>query len=246
MEKKPRKNNPIAKRMPAPKADKSDIAHKFGKIVVIFAEAGITIGTGVPTLGLGQKIYDMIQPPVQKRILQFLKQIDSDIDRLNLEIKALSENKLFLTALVQGVQIAMRNHQPEKLDNLRTAVLNTAVPHYIEDDLALMFLHLIDIFGVWHMRVLNHVKSGIQSIYMDYTLQDERAEMYIITNQLKDKFPGDQFDAEFIVQVFKELSDHGLAHVKEVTQTDEGEMPIKATITNLGEKFLDFVTTVRL
>jgi hypothetical protein len=246
MKKKPRKDNPIARRIRAPKANKWDMAHKFGKIAVIFAEAGITIGTGVPTLGLGEKTYDMIQAPVQKRILQFLKQVDLDIDRLNLEVKALSGNDLFLTALVQGLQIAMRNHQPEKLDALRTAVLNSAIPHYIEDDLALMFLHLIDIFGVWHMRVLNHVKSGIQSVYMDYSLQDERAEMYIITNQLKDKFPGDSFDAEFLVQVFKELSDHGLAQVKEVTQTDEGEMPVKATITNLGEKFLDFITTVRL
>ena len=51
-------------------------------------------------------------------------------------------------------QAAIRNHQAEKREALRNAVLNVAIGKAPEDDLQLMFLNLVDSFTTWHLRIL--------------------------------------------------------------------------------------------
>jgi hypothetical protein len=81
-----------------------------------------------------------------------VKEHGKKIDKL--QPKNLVKNPNFITILIQATQIATRNHQEEKLEALRNAVLNSALETSIEEDMQLMFLNLIDSFTVYHMKIL--------------------------------------------------------------------------------------------
>ena len=56
---------------------------------------------------------------------------------------------------MQASQIALRNHQQAKLEALRNAVLNSALPNSPQEDEQMIFLRLIDQLTPWHLRVLS-------------------------------------------------------------------------------------------
>jgi hypothetical protein len=62
------------------------------------------------------------------------------------EFKAenLQRNENFLSAFMYAGEIAIRNHQREKLEALRNAVLNSVMPNAPIEDLQHMFLNFID------------------------------------------------------------------------------------------------------
>lgn len=68
--------------------------------------------------------------------------------------KNLANNDKFITILMQSSQIAIRNHQEEKLEALRNAVWKSALNISIEEDMQLMFLNFIDTFTVTHLKIL--------------------------------------------------------------------------------------------
>ena len=51
--------------------------------------------------------------------------------------------------------MATRNHEQEKIDALRNAVLNSALPHPPDDSLQQTFLAWVDRFTVWHLHSLS-------------------------------------------------------------------------------------------
>jgi hypothetical protein len=56
--------------------------------------------------------------------------------------------------VLQATSIALRNHQKEKLEALRNAVVNSVLPSSADDDIKLMFLDLVDELKVSHLRLL--------------------------------------------------------------------------------------------
>jgi len=71
-----------------------------------------------------------------------------------INIEQLQSNDEFIDTLLQATQIAFRNSREEKLKALRNAVINTALPQPLDQTLRQMFLSRIDIFTVWHLRLL--------------------------------------------------------------------------------------------
>jgi hypothetical protein len=65
----------------------------------------------------------------------------------------LAQDDVFVTVVMQTSQIALRNHQVEKLEALRNAVLNSVLST-IEEDEKFVFLRLIDQLTPLHLRTL--------------------------------------------------------------------------------------------
>lgn len=99
-----------------------------------------------------------ILPSISDRQNKWLIQISKDIQSINKGnenfLKDLTKNEKFTTILMQASQIAIRNHQDEKLEALRNAVLNSALNISIEEDMQLLFLNFIDTFTVSHLKIL--------------------------------------------------------------------------------------------
>ena len=134
-----------------PKAGAGNIAH-------IVAKAGLST---IPIIGgSAAEIFSaIIVPPLSKRrdewvesIANGLKAIEEKVDDFNIE--ALSQNEMFITTVMHASQAAIRNHQKEKLEALRNAVLNAALPNAPEEDIQLMFLNFVDSLTPWHLRIL--------------------------------------------------------------------------------------------
>src|SRR5206468_713468 len=77
-------------------------------------------------------------------------------------------NPRFTSTFIHATLIAMRTHQEEKLEALRNAVINSALPKAPEDDLQLMFLNLIDQFGEWHIRLLKFYSNPAKTVEQKY------------------------------------------------------------------------------
>jgi len=141
-------------------------------------------------------------------------------------------------------QAAIRNHQQEKLEALRNAVLNVASGNAPDEDLQLMFLNFIDTLTAWHLRILrffqdpsgygaargvgypNWSTGGLSSV-MEHTFSELRGQR------------------AFYDQIVNDLYSRGLmssdASGLHTTMTAAG-MFTKRT-TPMGEGFLAFVSS---
>ncbi|MTK13866.1 MAG: hypothetical protein F8N39_17925 [Clostridiaceae bacterium] len=104
-------------------------------------------------------INETIEPPVFRRFKSFLTSVSLDLIELqnrmdNFDLTELLDDENFITVIIQATQIAIRNHQKEKLEVLRNAVLNSALPINIENDMQLTFLSYIDTFTTVHIQLL--------------------------------------------------------------------------------------------
>lgn len=120
-----------------------------------FLEGGKAFIGIIPAGSLATYILDqIIKPPVQKRIKEWMDTVSVSLNEHISDIESLKDNQRFVTAFIQASQIASRNHQEDKLKALHNAVINSiASPSYAES-LQIHFLHLVDRFTEWHLKVL--------------------------------------------------------------------------------------------
>jgi hypothetical protein len=122
-----------------------------GKIVV----------SSIPVVGgpASELIGAIAAPIMNKRRDAWFETVGEMVEELGQRIHALEpeqlmQNDVFVTAVAHATQIALRTHQSEKLEALRNAVLNSALPGAPEDDLQLIFLNLVDTSTPTHLRIL--------------------------------------------------------------------------------------------
>src|SRR2546422_762130 len=60
---------------------------------------------------------------------------------------------------MKASQVALRNHQADKRQALKNAILNAALPNPPDDARQQMFLTWVDQFTVWHLRVLSLMRD---------------------------------------------------------------------------------------
>lgn len=73
----------------------------------------------------------------------------------NFKIENLSDNEIFITTVMHATQVAIRNHQREKLEALRNAVISSALGVHVDQDMQQMFLEFIDGLTPSPLRVLS-------------------------------------------------------------------------------------------
>lgn len=216
---------------------KRDHAYTSGKVAA--AAGGTVLGgmIGVPALGaVFSEFYSTIlKPPLTKRSAEFLISIEERL--LNLEreiggfrIQDLSQKPIFISGFMQAYQISLRNHQDEKLQALRNAVINMARPEFPEDDVYMMFINWIDAFTPWHVRILH---------FLDETENRVAGQMVeIVCN----RFPELTDERGFASQIIKELEDHGLIKDTGEIAFPDDHVTIPFYTTTMGKKFLRFIS----
>ena len=100
-----------------------------------------------------------LQPALDKRRVQFINSLANRVEELQgtfqeLHWENLKDNPAFVTAATHATLIALVNHQQEKLDALRNAAINSALPDAPGDTLQSVFLRLVDELTPWHLEIL--------------------------------------------------------------------------------------------
>jgi hypothetical protein len=101
----------------------------------------------------------VIGPPLERRKEEWMNQVADGLKGLenrlqNFRVENLIGNERFITIVLNASQAAIRNHQQEKREALRNAVLNVAVGSKLTEDQEAIFMHLIDRYTQWHLRIL--------------------------------------------------------------------------------------------
>ena len=120
-----------------PKRKTADILHTIAK-------------AGLSCIPSASDLFSLIvTPSLEKRrdkwivsIAVALMELDAKFD--GFKVENICENDLFLSTVMQATQAAIRNHQKDKLEALKNAVLNAALPKAPKEDLQLA--------GLYHIR----------------------------------------------------------------------------------------------
>ena len=191
----------------------------------------------------GELLTLIISPPLAKRMDTFLEGLAKDIADLQNKVERLQpenlvNNELFITATVQATQIAIRNHQTEKLDALRNGVINTAILTEPKEDMVQTFLAYIDTITVSHIRVLKYFYDP-RLWGAEHKVNWPDWSSGGVLTPLKQAMP--ELDEDFAKQIIKDLQARGLLadFAPNGMLTDSGMFARRTT--TMGNDFLEFI-----
>lgn len=228
-----------------PSATKGDAAYTLTK-------AGIS---AIPVIGgpVAEILSAVIAPPLSHRRDEYIRSLAEGLELLQekvegFKIENLSTNESFVTTVLQATQVAIRNHQKEKLDALRNAVLNAALGIDIDEDIQCMYLNFIDELMPWHLRLLKFLddpKEWIAKNQIALPNWNSWEMGFVITAV----FPELESRREFYDQMGKDLHSRGLTDVSNFHVTikssgffGQSANNIGGSTTDMGHAFIDYIT----
>jgi hypothetical protein len=223
-----------------PKQTKGDIGHALAKGVL----------SGIPYIGgPAAEIFNLvIAPPITKRRDEWMESIAEGLKALEekvegFKIEELSKNDTFVTTVMHASQAAIRNHQKEKLEALRAAVLNAASPNAPDEDLQLMFLNWVDELTPLHLRILiffNSPETWVQTHKVHIPDWAEASPMHVFNTV----FPDLKDQQLFLEVLLNDLDLKELIDQSKLNNNMQKMAYLRVTHTTyLGKQFIKFITS---
>ena len=215
-----------------------------GDYAMIALKAGVS---AIPVVGgPAAELIGLINTPLETRkvvwlndVAEKLKDLEGKID--NFSLSELQENHEFITILTHASQIAIRNHEEEKLNALRNAVINTAKKIDVGGNLRIMFLSYIDLMSPWHLHILDYLKNPKEACFV-HGVDPNKYSMGGPSTLLEDCFLELRGKREFYDLIYSDLASKGLVLSGGLHGTmSVGGMSQKRT-TNMGDNFLRFIS----
>jgi len=189
----------------------------------------------------------IIAPPLEKRRQGWMEgtaeRLGSLEEKMGVVLEELRGRDSFIDTFMQASQIAMRNSQQEKLDALRNAVLNSALPEPPDESLQQMFLGYVDTLTVWHMRILRLFHNPTK-----WLTENDRKPPAKVVSTGRDEVIEAAYDElkerpDFCSQILSELEAKGLA--EKDSPGNSYSQPVGKFTTGLGDQFIKFITDPR-
>jgi hypothetical protein len=146
------------------------------------AKAGTLI---FPFLGPGITLFDLLTGPKRnKRMGDWCEDLRQRLNDLSRKVHGLTPEKLigseaFEFALTQATIAALKTRQKEKLEALRSAVLNVAIGTTPAEDLQALFINLIDSFTPQHLLALDYLKRRNQALRGKLSTQEDLTDQAV-------------------------------------------------------------------
>jgi hypothetical protein len=186
----------------------------------------------------------LVTPPLEKRRREWMESVGEALRALEHEgcvrLEDLQTNDVFIDTVMHASQTAVRNNQQEKIDALRNAVLNAALPNPPEESIQQIFLNYVDTFTVWHLRILRlfddpkrwFKENGRQSEFSVGSLS-------VVLIAAFPELDGRRYFNDLIV---KDLYSTGLLGVETLYTMMSGSGLLAGRSTDIGKKFINFIT----
>jgi len=192
---------------------------------------------------LVRKLWEAVRPGYERRHRSWLNDLAKEIDNLKerpeFQPDQLAKNEMFQTALWTAAQAAIRNHQEEKREYLRNAVLNSAVPGDLEESKQLVFLQLVDRLTALHIKVLVHFDNP--GTYAK-TRSPSEVDRQSLEQVCLDRFRG-ELDGVLLRIIISEAEREGLLQDRVTQHKYRSEEHSVRRTTDLGRDFVKYVTT---
>jgi hypothetical protein len=221
-----------------PGRDSGDIRHSLVK-------AGLG---SIPYVGAAaSELFSMVvAPPLEKRRVDWLNSIAERLKRLEnavegMSLDNLSDNQSFISTVMHASQVALRSHQEEKLEALRNAVLNSALPSSPNADLQLMFLNHVDTLTPSHLRILKFFENP-REWGEKHGVAYPNWEMGGPANVLEHALPEFRGRREFYDQLVRDLYSRGLMTTDQLHATMTSQGMFASRLTAAGSACLAFIS----
>ena len=218
---------------------------KVGDWAHTIVKAGLS---AIPIVGgsIAELFAALIVPPLAKRRDEWLKSIAEGLNDLQSQIdgftiESLVGNETFVTSVMHASQAAVRNHQKEKLEALRNAILNVASGRGPDEDLQLMFMSFIDTLTPSHLRILCFFQRP-EAYVQNTEIPGVRDIFEVILDVLERIFPELRGQRRFSYQIIKDLSSRSLMYTEPLLEFQSGWRLTKRT-TDMGDRFIAFISS---
>ena len=188
----------------------------------------------------------VITPPLERRRDRWREAVGERLQTLEnaraIDVQSLQENEAFVTVVMQASQAAMRNHNKEKLEALRNAVLNAALPHPPDESLQQMFVNLVDEFTVWHLRLLHLFQNPLAW----FETNNKEAPTFALSSSLSRlisaAYPELGQRGDLWQLMANELNAKGLLSGSGLHTMMSADGAFQKRTTDLGDQFIQFIT----
>ncbi len=221
-----------------PKKSAGDLAYAMAKAAV----------SGVPVVGgpAAELLGAVFGPPLEKRREKWLEQLAGAVNEIQekmseLTPEKLSQNEAFVTTALHATEIAVRTHQQEKLEALRNAVVNAALPDAPDETLQQIFLNHVDNLTPSHLRILTFFNDPAgwgkthHITYPNWTI----GAPSLVLEQSMPELAGQR---GFYDQIVSDLQQRGLMAKVEIHTMMTANGMFSSRTTPLGREFLRFIS----
>ena len=105
----------------------------------------------------------LIASPIEQRKENWLIAVINDLEKLKnsnkIDIDQLKNDDEFISVLLSASQLAIRNHETEKLNALKNAVINSALKIDLSGIKKMLFLNIIGQTTVLHLKILDFLDN---------------------------------------------------------------------------------------
>jgi hypothetical protein len=172
----------------------------------------------------------LVVPPIEKRKAKWMIKVSEAINELqakyDLEIEQLREDEHFISILIYTSNLAIKNHQDEKINALKNTLINSATNKSIAEDLQFVFLNLIDEFTPTHLKILYNMHAGFCWSPLVSQAHNVALELSRI---LLTGYNGFKGQGDFIYQIINDLTSKNLLSTfvaQKVTKIENGELQV--------------------
>lgn len=210
-----------------------------------YALALTKAGVGsIPIVGalLAEILPLIVTPSLEKRRSEWMQEVGKglrDIESKLPSLEYLQSKDNFIDAAVEASRIALSNSQEEIKNALKNAILNTALYDSMESSKQKLFLHFLDTFTEWHIRILKLFDDP--ESYLRRTGITFRVSMGSIMTLIEIVFPPLKGEKEFTLAIWNDLYSRTLFTTQNIQGTMSGAGIIARRTSDLGREFLRFI-----
>lgn len=202
-------------------------------------EQGKTLTGLIPFGSIVQILLNMITPPLEKRQEEWTRSVYNKLKEHNRILSDLSTNQRFITIFLNATQIALRNHQEEKLSALRNAIANSVESPSYDESMQTVFLSLIERYTAWHIKVLQLFANPL-------IMEGEHRPIGRVStiSRITTIYPFFKEHMELLELVLSELKVSYLIHYEwdSVNSTAINRSASSAGLTKIGLDFVHFIS----
>ncbi|WP_248731819.1 WASH complex subunit 5 [Pseudomonas sp. MWU13-2517] len=206
----------------------------------------IALGT-VPIAGgaMVEFFNSMFEGPLSKRRTEWMIQVSDELNEILengvLTEKDLQENESFISTVAQACNISLRNHELEKLEALRNAVKNSALPNCPDDDCRQLFLNFVDVCTVTHIRLLQFFDFPARW-FKSKDIIPPNFSMGSLIRVLEVAIPSLQNRRELYEPIWMDLVQRGLIQQGGLDMTNSLNGLLEKRTTKLGSQLIEFLS----
>ncbi|ENM5740380.1 hypothetical protein AB1F87_004005 [Vibrio mimicus] len=187
----------------------------------------------------------LIEPPMSKRQTEWMVQVTDALNGLYesglVTEFDLQQNERFFTTLVNASNVAIRNHEKAKLEALKNAVLNSALPNSPDDTKQQLYLNLIERYTSWHLALL--VLFQGPDIWAENNSHSfPNFYMGSISSVIESAYPELGKQPELCQLVWKDLYLNGLLDTDNFNTTMSAAGMLAKRTTQFGDEFINFIS----